>query len=514
MEVFDAEAQNVDRGLSKYFNACLDSKHRADLHVKNPYPSVKRQQGVMRSDARMSSINPRGPESDSAESAAHLQANALGWFEIASLGVAIAISGNFSGWNYGLAAGGWGGMLAAAVLMAVLFIGIAQVVGELAAAFPADGGFDSYVRRGLGPICGAVAGTALFCGLAVGTGLAASFIAAYAQSISGYGGWPVKLVLIVGVALLQGRGARESARATLIAGAIALLVLACFCIAMSPQFEINHLFTAASRGGFTLFPSGMAGIFSCIPFALFFFIGVEQAALAASEARDVERTIPRALMIAISTALIIGFAVLIIATGVAGVPALINTDDPLYAAVSAANSGAAATGAAARLIGIGAIVSLLGTFFSLTYAASRQGHALALAGELPRVLSRTNKRHAPHWALGLVCVIGVGAAAFDPNLVMVVFVFLLNVTYQLTIFAYIALRRRQPHLARPFRAIGGVGTGVISSVLSMAVILSCVQQQPLATLSATLGVGGCVLFVWSVRGRRAAAGKPDRGNVQ
>ncbi len=55
-----------------------------------------------------------------------LQKGSLGALKVAALGVAIAISGNFSGWNYGLGLGGWGGMLVAALAMAVLFFALTQ----------------------------------------------------------------------------------------------------------------------------------------------------------------------------------------------------------------------------------------------------------------------------------------------------------------------------------------------------------------------------------------------------
>jgi len=51
---------------------------------------------------------------------ATLKAGSLHWLQVAALGIAIAISGNVSGWNYGLGVGGWGGMLIAALAMAVL----------------------------------------------------------------------------------------------------------------------------------------------------------------------------------------------------------------------------------------------------------------------------------------------------------------------------------------------------------------------------------------------------------
>ena len=49
-------------------------------------------------------------ESGVAAAPAKLKAGALHWLEVAALGIAIAISGNVSGWNYGLGVGGWGGM--------------------------------------------------------------------------------------------------------------------------------------------------------------------------------------------------------------------------------------------------------------------------------------------------------------------------------------------------------------------------------------------------------------------
>ena len=40
-----------------------------------------------------------------------LKSGAAGWVLLAGLGVAYVISGDFAGWNFGLAEGGWGGLL-------------------------------------------------------------------------------------------------------------------------------------------------------------------------------------------------------------------------------------------------------------------------------------------------------------------------------------------------------------------------------------------------------------------
>ena len=69
---------------------------------------------------------------DAAESDYHekrqLQQGAAGWVLLAGLGVAYVISGDFAGWNFGLAEGGWGGMLIATVLMATMYTDRKSVV--------------------------------------------------------------------------------------------------------------------------------------------------------------------------------------------------------------------------------------------------------------------------------------------------------------------------------------------------------------------------------------------------
>src|SRR4030081_527002 len=99
---------------------------------------------------------------------AKLKAGSLHWLQVAALGIAIAISGNVSGWNYGLGVGGWGGMLLAALALAVLFLCPTQSLAELAAALPQAGGFDGYVRRALGPTAAYLAGMSVAIALAVG----------------------------------------------------------------------------------------------------------------------------------------------------------------------------------------------------------------------------------------------------------------------------------------------------------------------------------------------------------
>src|SRR3712207_7423988 len=60
-----------------------------------------------------------------------LKAGAAGWVLLAGLGVAYVISGDFAGWNFGLAEGGWGGLLIATILMAIMYTAMVFGLAEL-----------------------------------------------------------------------------------------------------------------------------------------------------------------------------------------------------------------------------------------------------------------------------------------------------------------------------------------------------------------------------------------------
>src|SRR6185312_43369 len=116
-----------------------------------------------------------------------------------------------------------------------------------------------------------------------------------------------------------------------------------------------------------------------------------------------------------------------------------------------AHPGAPGASIMTHVVSIGALVALLATFFSLAYAASRQIYHLARAGDLPGILAVTNERHAPWVALLVTTACGVVSAAFRPDAVMVVFIFLLCVSYFLVLGVFMRLRYSAPSRSRPYR---------------------------------------------------------------
>jgi ethanolamine permease len=396
----------------------------------------------------------------------------LGWPKIAGLGIALVVAGQFSGWNFGLMAGGWLNMLIATLLMALLCGGLALCVAELSTALPSAGGVFVYAQSAFGPFVGYLVGVACALALTVGTGAAATFICAYTESIFGLGGWPVKIALFAVIIGIHLRGVGEAMGLTMIAGVIAVVALLTFGVAMAPHVELASLLTmpTASTG-----PAiSLGGIFACVPFAIWLFITVEQTGSAAEEADNPGRSMPRGILAAIGTLLVTALVVLVCAPGAGGVEVVGSAGDPLYAAMTSTNAYGDASWLA-KVIGCGAVFGLIATFFSLVYAASRQLFAMARDGLFPQWLGKTGKRGTPFPALLLIGAIGLPLSAIDPATVMLAVVLLLNVCYLFIFGAYLRIKRSQPDLPRPFRLAGGTVIAWLGLALTLVVIAACFQ---------------------------------------
>ena len=70
------------------------------------------------------------------------------------------ISGHFSGWNFGLGVGGWGGLFIAAIIIAVMYLGLIFSLAEMSPALPHTGGAYSFARSAMGPWGGFITGLA------------------------------------------------------------------------------------------------------------------------------------------------------------------------------------------------------------------------------------------------------------------------------------------------------------------------------------------------------------------
>ncbi|WP_226358343.1 ethanolamine permease [Pseudonocardia sp. ICBG601] len=437
-----------------------------------------------------------------------LRTGAAGWVLLAGLGVSYVISGDYSGWNFGLAEGGFGGLLIAGVVIAAMYFAMVLGMAELSSALPAAGGGYTFARRALGPWGGFATGTAILIEYAIAPAAIATFIGAYVESLGLFGitdGWWVYLaayVLFIGIHIA---GVGEALKVMFVITAIAVVGLLIFAAAAVPLFDAGNLVDIPptdAAGASAFLPFGWLGIWSAVPFAIWFFLALEGVPLAAEEARDPERNVPRGIVAAMLVLLVTGALVLVLATGALGAQALSESGNPLVEAL-----GGSTAGVVVNYVGLAGLVA---SFFSIIYAYSRQTFALSRAGYLPRALSVTNGRKAPTLALVVPGVIGFLLSLTGQGAVLLnMAVFGAALSYVLMMVSHIVLRRTAPEMPRPYRTPGGVATTGFALVVAVLAVVATFLVDPVAA-GATLGAFALFMLYFALYSRHhLVAAAPD-----
>lgn len=437
-----------------------------------------------------------------------LRTGAAGWVLLAGLGVSYVISGDYSGWNFGLAQGGFGGLLIAGVVIAGMYFAMVLGMAELSSALPAAGGGYTFARRALGPWGGFATGTAILIEYAIAPAAIATFIGAYVESLGLFGitdGWWVYLaayLLFIGIHIA---GVGEALKVMFVITAIAVLGLLIFAVAAVPLFDTANLVDiapTAAAGASPFLPFGYLGIWSAVPFAIWFFLALEGVPLAAEEARDPERNVPRGIVAAMLVLLVTGALVLVLATGALGAQALSESGNPLVEAL-----GGSTAGVVVNYVGLAGLVA---SFFSIIYAYSRQTFALSRAGYLPRVLSVTNGRKAPTLALIVPGAIGfLLSLTGQGDVLLNMAVFGAALSYVLMMVSHIVLRRTAPEMPRPYRTPGGVVTTGFALVAAVLAVIATFLVDPVAA-GATLGAFALFMLYFALYSRHhLVAAAPD-----
>lgn len=421
-----------------------------------------------------------------------LRRGSAGWLLLTGLGVAYVVSGDYSGWNIGLSKGGFGGLAAATVLMGVMYACLVFSLAELSAILPTAGGGYGFARRALGTWGGFLTGTAILIEYVLAPAAISLFIGDYVESLGLFGltsAWPVYLVcfaLFIGIHLW---GVGEALRFSLIVTAVAVAALLVFAFGAFGDFHVSGLtdipVDTGAAGANSWLPFGFLGIWAAFPFGMWFFLGVEGVPLAAEEAKDPVRSMPRALALAMGVLVLLAVMTFFAATGARGAAAVREAGNPLVVALQ----GDGAPTALGRFVNYAGLAGLVASFFSLIYAGSRQLFALSRAGYLPRFLSLTNRRKAPYLGLLIPGAIGFALAAGTGNgaRMLNIAVFGATISYALMALSHIVLRRREPGLARPYRTPGGILTSSVAFVLALSALVATFLVDKDAALLA-LGV--------------------------
>lgn len=404
-----------------------------------------------------------------------LKKGVAGWVLLVGLGVAYVISGDYAGWNFGLGQGGWGGLLIATFLMAVMYLFMVLGLAELSAAISTAGGGYAFARRAMGPWGGFLTGTAILIEYAIAPAAIANFIGAYVNSLIGIHGWIVYLVFYVVFVGLHLYGVGEAMRAIFVITAIAVFALIVFLVAASVKFNagnLTNIHVTGAAGASKFLPFGYVGIWAAIPYGIWFFLAVEGVPLAAEESKNPAKDMPKGIIGAMLILLVFAAAIGTVAPAASGADILKASGNPLVEALVAPHAYNGET-IVSRFVNIVGLLGLIASFFSIIYAYSRQTFALSRAGYLPKILARTGRRKTPVLALIIPGVIGFILAIFNNgSLLILVAVFGATTSYILMTASHIILRVKEPDLHRPYRTPGGVVTTGIALVLACVALVA------------------------------------------
>ncbi|CAM4288026.1 ethanolamine permease [Palleronia rufa] len=427
-----------------------------------------------------------------------LQRGTAGWILLAGLGVSYVISGDFAGWNFGIAEAGWGGFVIAAILMGLMYFTLVLSLAEMSAAIPAAGGGYSFARQAMGPAGGYLTGLAVLIEYALAPAAIVIFIGAAVESLIGLDG-PIVYALFYAVFVgIHLAGVGEALKVMMVISGLAVFAILATAVALLGHFDAANLFDIAPTGavGASAFlPYGIFGVWAALPFAMWLFLAVEGVPLAAEEARDPARDMPRGIIAAMLFLLFTAALVVILLAGAAGAEMIGGSGVPLVDALDAVGIGWLAT-----LVNVLALAGLIASFFSIIYGYSRLVFALSRAGYLPRSLSITNDRKVPARALIVPGILGfLASLSGQGDLMLAMAVVGATISYALMAWSHIRLRRTQPGLHRPYATPGGTLTSGTALVLSLIALTGVFAFDPRAFLFTMIlfAIGAAYFYLYS-----------------
>lgn len=417
-----------------------------------------------------------------------------GAWSLWALGVAAVISGDFSGWNLGIGEAGWGGMFVATVIIGLMYLLMIYSIAEMSALMPHTGGAYSFARSAMGPWGGYVTGLAETIEYVITTAVVGTFAGLYADAITddlfGFS-MPLWLWVVVFYIIFVGlnsAGAAASFRFAVAITIISLAVLAVFFVLaiFSGRFSWDNLWNIAPEAGNSTFlPFGVGGVLAALPFAIWFFLGIEELPLAAEETHTPQEDIPRGSLMGMWTLLVTGFLVLVLNPGVIGAEEISDSGEPILDGFRAIFPDSNI----ASLLALFALAGLVASFQGIMFAAGRNMYSLSRAGYYPKALSLTGSRKVPWVALVASAVVGVllvfglsairnepGESATDASVVVAgqllnVAVFGAVIAYFLQMVAFVLLRRKYADVPRPYRSPVGLAGAVVAAVIAGITLL-------------------------------------------
>ena len=454
-----------------------------------------------------------------------------GVWSLWALGVGAVISGHYSGWNLGLASGGWGGMFVATVIIAIMYLRLTFSIAEMSPALPHTGAAYSFARTAMGPWGGFITGLCENVEYILTPAVIVFFIGSYLTGIFETSDafqpvwWICGYILFVGLNIV---GVELSFKVTVVVTLAALAVLATFWAMAIPNIDFgrwalnidsNGSELVAGNGDFL--PMGLGGALAALPFAVWLFLAIEQLPLAAEESVDPKRDMPKGIILGMFTLLASAFLILLLNPSLPGVGsyALGQSAEPLLDGFKALFDVGTA-----KALALVAIIGLIASFHTIIFAQGRQIYSLSRAGYFPTFLSVTHgSRKTPQVAMIFGAIMGLsimlvifgslgaraGSAVIGGTLLNMA-VFGAMCSYIAQAVSFVLLRKHHSHIERPYRSPFGNAGAWITVIIALVTIFY--QLSDLTYRSGVLGVAawfGVGIMYFALIGRHRLVLSPE-----
>ncbi len=398
------------------------------------------------------------------------------------LGVGYVISGMYFGWNLGLEKGGTGGLAIATFFVIILYTCFSFSYAELACAIPKAGGAYDYAERAFQKDLGFIAGLAqiiefVFAPPAIAIAIGTYWNLAFPQ-VPVIGGAILVYVLFTALNIY---GVKAAAGFELAITILAVGELVLFSVLTLPHFS-------ATKFVHNAWPHGWGGAFAALPFAIWFFLGIEGLANIAEETLNPQKVIAKGFGWAILTLVILCILIFIAAIGIGGWESIVylrsgeTSDSPLPLALGKIFSPDHFYYRV--LIGIG-LFGLIASFHGLLLASGRASFEFGKIGNAPKILGAIHPRfQTPANALLFNSVLGIIIVCTGKTgEIIILSVFGALTLYIISMLSLIRLRKKEPQMVRPFRVPFYPLTPVAALLLAIISLAAlCYYNGFLATL--------------------------------
>ena len=341
------------------------------------------------------------------------------------------------------------GIAGPALLISLLIAGFVALCNalssaQLAAVLPRTGGTYEFGKRMLGNWYGFSAGWMFLVANTLGPGVIALAFGSYLHAIVGI--IPVRVASVgaaISMTLINAFGIRRSVSLTDVVVIFSIISLLAIVAIALPGSNTSNLQPFA--------PNGALGILRATGLLFFAYTGYSRIATLVEEVRNPRRTIPRATVIALGTAVVLYLLVGTAAIAVLGTTRLSNSSSPFEDVMLAVGSGIGFA-----TVAVGALLTTFNEGLSDLLGVSRVAFAMSRGKDLPEDLSHLGSDKNPWRSVLFVGGVAILVAAFAPFVVAVaVSSFGTLLYYTVTNLSALRLEKTQRMFPR-FLAISGL----------------------------------------------------------